>query len=129
MVTQAANRVTEFLLDKVDDGLRTVVIVQPDGFEITYLNDALKREYAREEFADVVDTFRLDDPLWSPDIEQMPVGRRRAVLHYHANAFVLQFPCSDEETILISVTPEVGRDLLGFIDECRKLVQGNGNAG
>lgn len=123
MVEKAADRVTQFLLDELDEELRTVVIVMPESFDIHYLRRDLKGDYTGEGFAKVVDSFRLEDPLWNPEIDDLPVGRRHAVLHYHENAFVLQFPFSETETILISVTPEVGRDLLGFIDRCRRLVQ------
>lgn len=123
MVHEAARRVTEYLLDTVGDDLRTVTIVRPDDFDVTYLSDALKREYSAETFATVVDTFRLNQPLFSPDIEGAPVGERRAILHYHEHAFVLQFPFSATETILISVDRDVGRDLLGFIEDCRQLVR------
>lgn len=124
MTRQAAERVTNRLHTELGDGLRTVVIVRPTGFDIHHLSDQLQREYSREQFAKVVDTFRLDQPEFSPGIEGEPVGGRQAVLHYHENAFVLQLPSSQEETILISVDPEVGRDLLGFIESCRELVRG-----
>lgn len=124
MARQAAERVTDRLVSELGDGLRTVVIVSPSGFDVHHLNEQLRREYSREQFAKVVDTFRLDQPLFSPGIEGEPVGERQAVLHYHENAFVLQLPCSEEDTILISVDPNVGRDLLSFIDSCRDLVLG-----
>lgn len=123
MVRQAAERVTDYLEDKIGEGLRTVVIVEPDDFEISYLDEALKRRYSQDSFSQVVDTFRLERPFLDPDIDDLPVGERRAIVHYHENAFVLQFPFSETETILISVTREVGRDLLGFIETCRQLVQ------
>lgn len=122
MVQQAAEEVTEYLLDLIGDHLRAVVVVTADGFDIAHLDGDLQRRYSTTSFAEVVDTFRLDDPLFEPDIDGYPIGERRAVLHYHENAFVLQFPYSASETILISVTRDVGRDLLGFIEECRQLV-------
>lgn len=124
MARHAAERVTERLVDEVGNGLRTVVVVRPTGHDVVYLDDGLKRVYTEETFGEVVDTFRLEEPFLSPGIDGRPVGERRAILHYHTNAFVLQFPFSDDETILISVDPDVGRDLLGFIETCRALVHG-----
>lgn len=123
MVEQAAQRITDYLRNRVDDGLRTVVIVTDDGFNISYLSDALRREYSRETFGEVIDSFRLRNPLFNPGIEGKPIGERRAIVHYHENAFVIQLPYSEAASILISVNPDVGRDLLGFIEQCRKLVQ------
>lgn len=122
MVYDSAQRATEYVTDRVGDGLRTVVVVEEDGMEIEYLRDDLKREYSEESFADVVDTFRLEQPFMSPDLESRPVGERRAIVHYHENAFVLQFPLSPSESILISLTPESGRNLLSFIEKCHQLI-------
>lgn len=123
MVEDAAERVTAFVRDRVGDGLRTVVIVNEREYDIVYLDDGLRDQYTSTTFRDVVDSFRLENPLFNPDIEDKPVGERRAIVHYHENAFVFQFPYTETESILISVYPDVGRDLLGFIDECQRHVQ------
>lgn len=122
MVQEAAERLTTHLRDELGDGLRTVVIVQEDGQEIHYLRNDLRGGYTEHEFAQVVDAFRLDDALIAPEIDDTPVGERRAVVHYHENAFVLQFPFSASESILISINSEAGRHLLQFIEDCRQLV-------
>lgn len=123
MIETRAKQVADYLLDVVGDDLRTVVIVSPGDFDVTYLSADLQERYTMDAFAAVVETFRLEQPLFSPAIDDYPVGERRAIVHYHEHAFVLQFPVSETQTILISVTREVGRDLLGFIETCRQLVQ------
>lgn len=125
MVQNTAEQLTEQLLDRLDGGLRTVVIVKESGHEIAYLREDLRDTYSEETFTEVVDTFRLDQPFMSPGIDDRPVGERRAVVHYHEDAFVLQFPFSDTESILISLARETGRDLLQFIDYCREIVHKN----
>lgn len=116
------NRITNYLLDNVGGGLRAVIVVPESGFEIAYLNDRLEESYSMGTLANIVEAFRLDQPFFPPDIDGAPVGERRAVVHYYENAFVLQFPVSSTETILIGVDCEVDRDLLEFIDTCRRLV-------
>lgn len=123
MPRRAAERVTQALLDQIGTGLRTVVIVTPDDFEPYYLSETLRDQYSKGTYANVVDAFRLETPMFSPEIDDFPIGERRAIVHYHENAFVIQFPFSETETILISVQPEVGRELLRFIEQCRELVR------
>lgn len=125
MPIETAREITEYLKERVDDGLRTVVIVQPNGQEIHYLRDDLKKEYTEETFSDVVDAFRLETPYLSPGIESRPVGERRGIVHYHEHAFVIQFPVSNSESILISLSPEAGRDLMDFLEICRQKVVEN----
>lgn len=123
MAKAAARRVIDYLLDRLDEGLRTVLVVSGSEYSVEYIRDDLRRAYSQETFTRVVETFRLKQPLFTPEIEAYPVGERRAVVHYHEHAFVLQFPFSESETILISVEEDVGRDLLEFIDTCRRLVE------
>lgn len=123
MVQDAADRLTDYLVDRVDDGLRTVVIVEPEGYEVAYMAPDLKEKYSRDTFSKVVETFRLKNPYFSPEIKGYPIGERRALIHYHKNAFVIQFPFSETETILISLTRDVGKDLFEFIESCRRVVR------
>lgn len=123
MVQETAQKLTKYLRNRLGDGLRTVVVVQGDGHEIHYLREDLERAYTTETFADVVDTFRFETPFMSPDIDSRPVGKRHAIVNYHENAFVLQFPFSESESLLVSLAPDTGRDLLDFIEQCRRLVE------
>jgi hypothetical protein len=126
MTEAAARRIVEYLRDRIGRELRTVVIVREADWEIYYLRDDLQREYTRESFGEVVDHFQLDAPKQPPDVAEWPVGGRRGVVHYHETAFVVQFPVSDTERILISLTPEVGQDLLAFMEACRNLIEDDG---
>jgi hypothetical protein len=123
MVKETAKHLTEYVSDLVGDGLRTVVIVTEDDHNIHYLSDELQREYTNETYKAVVDTFRLDDPFLSDELAGTPVGERRALIDYHENACVIQLPFSESETVLISVSRDAGRDLIEFIESCRKIVR------
>lgn len=122
---EAARRVTEFLHDRIGTDLRTVVIIREEGHDIHYLREDLQERYDGETYGDVVDTFRLEDPYMSPGIEDRPVGERRGIVHYHEHAFVIQFPVSDGESVLISLSRDSGRNLLQFLETCRLRVVGS----
>lgn len=123
MVDATAQRVTEYVLEQAGTGLRTVVILHENGFTPSYIRDDLKEQYDEAEYAKVIDTFRTERPFLAPDVENDPVGERRGILHYHENACVLQLPYSETESILISVSRDAGRELVGFIEACREIVQ------
>lgn len=123
MVEDAAERLSEYVYDRVGDGLRTVVIIREDDYKVHYLSDKLKRRYTQEAYTEVVDTFRLENPFLSPGLSGKPVGERRALIDYHENACVVQFPYSESETILLSVSREAGRNLIEFVESCREIVR------
>lgn len=121
MVQSAANRLTEFLQEEIGEALRAVVLLSADGWDAVYLRSDLREAYDEETFGLAVDAFR-DTTLDTPDIEPLPVGARHAAVFYHENAFILQFRYSQPERILVSITPEAGRNLLAFIESCRVRV-------
>jgi hypothetical protein len=127
-MVQTTKRLTKHLYDIVGDGLRTVVVVQHDDIDIEYLREDLEEKYTMEMFAEVIDEFRFEQPLMSPDVKGKPVGERRAVIHYHKNAFVLQFPRSASETILVSLSRDTGIQLLQFIENCRTILEEGSNS-
>lgn len=99
-----------------------MVIITEDGWEMNYLRDDLQRQYSKDSYPKVVDFFRLEQPFSSPEIEGRPIGERRTIVHHHENAFVIQLPFSETETILISLGCDAGQDLLSFIESCRQIV-------
>lgn len=119
---EAARQVTEFLHDRIGADLRTVVVIREEGHDIHYLREDLRERYDGETYGDVVDTFRLEDPYMSPGVESQPVGERRGIVHYHEHAFVIQFPVSDAESVLISLSRDSGQNLLEFLETCRRRV-------
>jgi|GEM_PF-387928 len=123
MVEETARRLTKYVHDLVGVGLRTVVIVREDDYTIHYLNDDLQEEYSAETYAEVIDTFRLQDPFLSSGLTGTPVGERRALIDYYENACIIQIPYSDTETILISVSRDAGRSLIEFVEACREIVE------
>lgn len=123
MVEDAAQHLTDFVLEKAGDGLRTVLIVHDSGYDVSYLRDDLEKTYTTEGFSQVVDAFRLENHFLDPELKHQPVGERRALVHYHQNACVIQIPYTSTETILVSISREAGRDLVSFIDACRRVVE------
>lgn len=123
MTDAGINRVTEYIRDQVGDGLRTVVVVRNDGWELHYLRSDLEDEYTEDEYTEVLTTFRFDESFLSPGTDKYPVGKRRAIVHYHENAVVLQFPLEEHDSVLVSLTPAAGRNLLSFIEECRRKLR------
>jgi len=88
-------------------------------WELRSLRDDPEREYDESTHGEVVEGFRLGESSPAPATGDRPVGERRAVVHYHENTFVLQFPLDGQRTVPASVTRDAGRELLGFVEDCR----------
>jgi len=121
----AITRFEEELVADLRDGLRTFVTITPDDFTVHYLSDELSRRYDEASFDAVLDEFRIDPSFLSADGGDYPIGDRRAIIYYHEHAFVLQIPAGGSRSHLISVTPDVGRDLMRFVERCREQLGEN----
>jgi len=121
MIEDAAHRITTYLREQIDDGLRTVVVLRPDRWAGIYLRSDLQETYDGGSYEDVLDTFR-DGETFAFDDEIGEIGQRRALVHYYEEAFVFLFPFDDDEVILVSVEADAGRELLMFIETCRRQI-------
>ncbi|WP_148413444.1 hypothetical protein [Haloferax sp. KTX1] len=122
MVRDTAHRLAEYLSRRIGDGLRTVVIAADDDYELEYIRDDLSEQYTERTLTEAVSDLRVETPFATPGADSHPAGERRAVVYYYENAFVLQFPFSEAERIIISIGTDAGADLLGFIEDCRRIV-------
>ncbi|ADE03858.1 hypothetical protein [Haloferax volcanii] len=122
MVRDTAHRLAEYLSRRIGDGLRTVVIAADGGYELEYIRDDLSERYTERTLTAAVTDLQVETSFSSPSSDSSPAGERRAVVYYYENAFVLQFPFSEAEQIIISIGTGFGTDLLRFIEDCRRIV-------
>ncbi|ELZ60192.1 MULTISPECIES: hypothetical protein [unclassified Haloferax] len=122
MVRDTAHRLAGYLSRRIGDGLRTVVIADDGGYGLEYIRDDLSERYTERTLTAAVTDLQVETSLSSPSSDSSPAGERRAVVYYYENAFVLQFPFSEAERIIISIGTDAGADLLRFIEDCRRIV-------
>ncbi|MFB6082978.1 MAG: hypothetical protein ABEJ94_01880 [Halorientalis sp.] len=121
MPRDTSNRLVEFARGQIGDALRTVIVLYEADHEVIYLREDLEDGYTPTRFERVTDSFRTD--LGIDDAPgDSPVGRKRAIIHEHENAFVFQFPHPDCHSILMSVEPGVGTRLRSFVSECQRRI-------
>lgn len=123
MAKEAAHRITRYVREKCGDGLRTVALVTADGWDGIYLRDDLKEQYGKSTYTEAVEIFRPTETTDFSNDVTLPLGSRHASVFFHEDAFVIRFRYSLDEYILVSIGPEAGRDLLEFIDDCKRIVQ------
>jgi hypothetical protein len=112
----------DYALDQVGEALRTVTVLYEDDCSIVFLRDDLEASYDLEQYERVAASFRTDLGVEEHLSGESPVGRKRALVHYHDRAYVFQFPHEDCHSILLSVDPTVGTQLSSFITECRQFI-------
>jgi len=119
VTADTSGRLARYAREQLDDALRTVALVSDDDFEVLYLRDDLADQYTEESYGSVVDAFPDTSIVEWQGSGDPPVGERQSVVYCHENAFVFQFDAGDD-SLLMSVEPDVGTKLRTFIDDCQQ---------
>jgi len=114
MADHAAARLAEHGRQQLGEQLRTVAILYEDDCEVVYLRDDLREEYTPEAYESVAELLKVSDPAGTAT-DDLPVGERKALVHYHDGGFVFQFPRENCHSIVFSVESDVGSKLESFI--------------
>lgn len=122
MTADSTNRLVEYARDQMDDALRTAFILYEDGFEVLYLRDDIRKTYSADQYKRVVESFRTDPNVDTPEEGGSQIGEKISLIHYHEGAFVFQFPHEDCHSIILSVETHIGSQLKSFIEGCQNQI-------
>ncbi|SEO19180.1 hypothetical protein SAMN05216388_100973 [Halorientalis persicus] len=107
---------------KIGDSLRTVAVLFADDCEVLYLRDDLQESYSPSQYKQIAGSFRVDINAEIHRTDKSPLEAKEALIHYHREAYVFQFPHEDCHSILLSVESSVGPQLATFIEGCKNQV-------
>lgn len=119
MIPENSYQLAEYARTQLGDALRTVAVLDEDDCRVVYTRDDLRERYAPEQYKRTAGSYRTALGADSHFDGDLPVGAKRATIHYHDNAFVFQFPHDDCHSLLLSVEPDVGSRLRSFVDGCQ----------
>lgn len=117
MAMRASKRLVEFLEDRAGEALRVVFHydTRSEGFEILYMRPDIQDEYSEAELLDHFDTFRRDSHLAGVQQSRLRTGDHHCSIRVYDESLIFNFTLGDYANTIISLDPDVGRDLLGFV--------------
>ncbi|WP_134671837.1 hypothetical protein [Halorussus marinus] len=119
MPSATGERLAGYATDQLGDALRTVFVLFEDDWKPIYIRDDIRQTYTEDRYERVAESFRIDFEAGVHERPETEIGSKAAIVHYHDNAYVFQFPHEQCHSVLLSVEPEVGSKLSSFIDGCR----------
>lgn len=116
-VSQALSR---FFRQEVGQSLRLVAHYTDDEIDFVYLRDDLEETYDEEEFSQTFTVHRQDKATAIQQQSVIAAGNHHVTLRIYDDAIVFNFTQTDEVGTVVSVTPEVGQNLLTFVTRSLK---------
>lgn len=107
--------------DRLGDDLRVVGSYSGDSRSVHYLREDLTDVYRIERLGPLIGKAReVHQPLHDVDQLEAPLGAVVAGVYAFENALVLHFLVGADQGVVVSVEPSVGRQLVSFLEECRR---------
>lgn len=114
------SQLVPFLEDRAGDALRFVAEYNSVGYEIVYLNDKLDQTCVNERLGTIYSNLSgVKDESIDQHTMQSELGTRYATLQMHDRAVIINVPL-EERGVLISLDPEVTRNISNFVVQCRQ---------
>ncbi|WP_435175670.1 DUF7522 family protein [Halorussus sp. AFM4] len=109
-----------YLRDHVDSSLRGITVYDADNYDVIYIREDLRAERVRSEVDQMVERLRQETRV--REQQSFPFGGLNGTLRSFEDAMVMHFPDTQERGTVVTLEPEVGRDLNMFMHECEKRI-------
>jgi hypothetical protein len=117
MPQESANRLVEFLEGQADEYLRGAIHYSTDGYESLYMRDDIAGLYSDEGMEDLCEYYREQSQVQTSE-EPFALGNCHCNVSFYDEAILLHFSQGDDIGTVVTLDPEAGRDIVGFITNC-----------
>lgn len=119
MTSEGVGRLVTFCRQRVGPSLRTVTVYEPGEYDVAFIRDDLRTEYAAAEFDELIEAARSVHEILVPLQETaVPIGAHTATVHAFERAIVVQLAVTEEWGCLVSMDRTVGSNVSEFIKDC-----------
>jgi hypothetical protein len=122
MPGDTGSRLANYAYQIIDDALRTVAVLFDDDCDVIYLRDDLQDTYSLSQYEQVASSFRINTAEDIHRTNESPLQAKEAIIHYHHDVYVFQFPHEECHSILLSVESGIGSQLTSFIEGCKDQI-------
>jgi hypothetical protein len=121
MPRQSAGRLVEFLEEKTGEHLRGAIHYSEDGYETLYMREDIDARYSDEDLASLSRYYSQQSKVHNTE-EPFSLGECHCNVSFYDDAILFHFSQGDSIGTVITLEPEAGRDIVGFITECLKML-------
>lgn len=124
MPRESANRLVDFLEEQAGEYLRGAIHYSEDEYVSLYMRDDVDTLYSSEKMDELVAYYRQENQNQTVK-EPFDLGSKHCTVKFYDDAILFHFTQGDEVGTVITLEPEAGRNIVGFITECLKQLHYN----
>ncbi|MFC6784496.1 DUF7522 family protein [Halobaculum halobium] len=124
MSQEAANRLVEYLDAQADDYLRGAIHYSEGGYESLYLREDVDALYSDQKMQELCDYYRHQSNVQTAE-EPFSLGNCHCNVSFYDDAIIFHFAQGDDIGTVVTLEPEAGRNIVGFITQCLKQLHFN----
>lgn len=124
MPEESATRLVEYLKKEAGEYLRGAIHYSADEYVTLFLRDDVAALYSAEKMEELAEYYRQETRNQSSR-EPFDLGNNHCTVDFYDDAILFHFTQGDELGTVITLEPEAGRDIVGFITECLKQLHYN----
>lgn len=118
MSMKVSRELSSFFREEAGEALRVVAHYDTDSTEFIYLRDDLADGYSETDFERAFEIHRRDKEAAAHQESVIDAGRHHCTLRVYDGAIVFNFAQTGKIGTIISLDPDIGRNLLSFIMKC-----------
>ena len=124
MSRESANRLVDYLKEQAGEYLRGAIHYSEDEYVPLYMRDDVANLYPPEKMEELAEYYRQEN-RGQTDKEPFNLGTNHCLVNFYNDAILFHFTQGDNFGTVVTLEPEAGRDIVGFITECLKQLHYN----
>jgi hypothetical protein len=121
---ESASRLVDFLKEQAGEYLRGAIHYSGDEYVSLYMRDDIDALYSPEGMEELADYYRKKNRE-QVDEEPFDLGINHCTVNFYDGAILFHFTQGTELGTVITLDPEAGRDIIGFITDCLEQLHYN----
>lgn len=121
MVDDMHRELVAYLRSQAGDYLRGVATYDSEEYSVVYLRDDLRTQHFKSELDRMYEYLSRESRV--REQRAFPFGSLDGTLRLFEDAIVLHYPGTQERGTVITLDPEVGRNLTEFMRECEERIE------
>lgn len=101
--------------------MRGAIHYSVDGYEVLYLREDVDDRYSHEDLTSMSEYYREQSEVQSAEAP-FSLGNCHCNVSFYDTAILFHFAQGDGIGTVITLEPEAGRDIVGFITNCLRLL-------
>ena len=118
---ESASHLVKFLTNQAGNHLRGAIHYFEDGYDSLYLREDVEELYSDAKMEELAEYYRQQSTVQNAE-EPFSLGNCHCNISCYDDAILFHFAQGDNVGTVITLDPEVGSDILGFITRCLKIL-------